>query len=135
MVAIATGLGVTRLSELLDGQESECFALLAQKTRGVSKRNETYYKCYFRDKHKTLEAPIWASNPLIHEAPGWSEGVAYRLHVRVSSSPQYGLQLTLLGIRPANDEDDVADGYSFQELVESSKYPVDFRRDERARFG
>lgn len=126
MAAIASGLELMRLSDLADGQEAECFALLAEKTRGVSKRSEVYYKCYFRDRDSRLEAPIWASNPLIKDAPGWMEGVAYRLHVRVSSSAQYGLQLTLLGIRPATDAEDAAEGFRFSDLVESSKYDVEW---------
>jgi 3'-5' exoribonuclease len=52
------------------------------------------------------------------------EGVAYRLRVRVEVHHQFGLQLSLLGIRPASEAEDTTDGYSFFELVESSKYPV-----------
>ena len=123
-MAAGTEPAVVRLSELVDGQEATCFALLASKYRGVTKRNEPFVKCMFRDRAASLEAPVWANHPLIEEAVEWAEGMAYRLHVRVSSHHQFGLQLNVLAIRPASEAEDGADGYNFQELVESSKYSV-----------
>lgn len=117
-------LGVVRLSDLEDGMEAECFAVLASRTKGFTKRNEPYVRCVFRDRNRSLEAPVWASDPLIHQASLWVEGVAYRLHVRVEASRQYGLQIKIQTIRPASDELDSADGYSYYDLVESSAFPV-----------
>jgi 3'-5' exoribonuclease len=124
---MATGAepAVVKLADLVDGQEATCFALLASKYRGMSKRNEPFFKCQFRDRVTTLEAPIWANDPLFEDALQWVEGTAFRLRVRVSHHHQFGLQLALLGIRPASDEADAADGYNFHELVESSKYSVE----------
>lgn len=128
-MASVTGTGtepaVVRLSDLVDGQEATCFALLATKYRGMSKRNEPFFKCQFRDRYVTLEAPLWANDPLFDDAAHWVEGGAYRLRVRVTKHERFGLQLALLAIRPATDEEDAADGYVFNELVESSKYPVE----------
>ncbi len=111
------------LHELHDGDEAECFALFARKDRGVTKKGERYYKCYFRDKKVMLEAPIWASSPFIGEVESWVESEAYRLRVRAENKAKYGMQLEILAIRPATEEDDQADGYSFFDLVESSRYP------------
>jgi 3'-5' exoribonuclease len=112
---------VVRLSDLVDGQEAECFAALVRKVRGTSYKNETFYKCYFRDKFVTLEAPIWADSRFLKQAETWAEGIAYRLRVRAALKPKYGLQLEVVNIRPASEED-AADGYNFFELVESSQY-------------
>lgn len=113
---------VVPLSKLVDGQEAICFAMLANKTRGTTKRNERFVKCYFRDRKKTLEAPIWASNPLIETCEHWNDGLAYRLVVRGKDEGKYGLQLELLEVRLADDRLDRADGFEPANLVESSRY-------------
>jgi 3'-5' exoribonuclease len=110
------------LCDLTDGAEAECFALLARRERGVTKKGERFYKCYFRDKKAVLEAPIWANSPFIGQVEGWVESNAYRLLVRAENKPRYGMQIELLAIRPATPALDEADGYSFFDLVESSKY-------------
>jgi 3'-5' exoribonuclease len=110
---------VVRLSDLRDGQEAECFAALVRKVRGTTYKNESYLKCYFRDKRVTVEAPLWADSRFLKQAETWADGVAYRLHVRAAVKPRYGLQLEILNIRPAT-ADDVADGYNFYDLVEST---------------
>jgi 3'-5' exoribonuclease len=114
-----TDTAVVRLSELTDGQEADCFAALVRKVRGTTYKNESFLKCYFRDKYVTLEAPLWADSRLLKQAESWAEGAAYRLHVRASVKPRYGLQLEIITIRPAV-EADAADGYNFFDLVESS---------------
>ncbi|MFO0956968.1 MAG: HD domain-containing protein [Isosphaeraceae bacterium] len=115
---------VVPLSQLTDGQEAVCFAMLANKTRGVTKRNEPFVKCYFRDRVKTLEAPIWASHKFIHECERWNDGMPYRLVVRAEQKANFGLQLDLLEIRPAEEGQDAADGFQISNLVESSRYGV-----------
>ena len=51
------GSVVSRLSDLVDGQEAVCFAALSRKSRGVSKSNKPYIKCVFRDKRVEVESP------------------------------------------------------------------------------
>jgi 3'-5' exoribonuclease len=110
---------VVRLSDLNDGQEAVCFAALVKKVRGTTYKNESFLKCYFRDRRVTLEAPLWTDSRFLKLAETWAEGTAYRLHVRAALKPRYGLQLELLSIRPVV-EADAADGYNFFDLVESS---------------
>ena len=113
---------VIKLSDLVDGQEAVCFAALVKKTRGTTQANQPFIKCYFRDKRTTLEAPLWHDNRYFREADAWPDGAAYRLMVRGKFDLRYGLQLEILGIRPATDAD-ARDGFDFFDLVESSKYP------------
>jgi 3'-5' exoribonuclease len=112
---------VIKLSDLVDGQEAVCFAALVKKTRGTTQSNQPFIKCYFRDKRTQLEAPLWHDNRYLREADAWPEGAAYRLMVRGKLSLRYGLQLEVLSIRLAHD-DDIRDGFDFSDLVESSKY-------------
>ncbi len=114
---------VIRLSDLRPDQEAECFAALVKKVRGVTKRDQPFLTCHFRDKRVTLEAPIWNDNRFFQQALGWVEGIAYRMRVRGQLHAKFGLQLQILDIRPAVPEDQ-ADGYDFFDLVESSKYPA-----------
>jgi 3'-5' exoribonuclease len=110
---------VVKLSDLGDGQEAICFAALVKKVRGTTYKGETYLRCYFRDKFVTLEAPLWADSRWLKQAETWGEGLAYRLHVKGALKPRYGLQLEILNIRPAVD-DDAAEGYNFFDLVEGT---------------
>ena len=114
-----TETAVVRLSDLTDGQEAVCFAALVKKVRGTTYKNESFLKCYFRDKRVTLEAPLWADSRFLKLAELWAEGSAYRLHVRGAVKPRYGLQLEILDIRPAV-EADADEGYDFFDLVEST---------------
>lgn len=115
---------LTRLSELVDGQEAECFAALVKKVRGQTYKGDPYIKCVFRDKRVTVEAPIWSDHRYYQQAQAWVDGIAYRLHVQAEQTPKYGLQLKLLNLRPAGPED-VPDGYDFFDLVESTDFDPD----------
>jgi 3'-5' exoribonuclease len=112
---------VIKLSDLVDSQEAVCFAALVRKTRGTTKAGQPFMKCYFRDKRTTLEAPLWHDHHYFRDAEGWPEGTAFRLMVRGKYGLRYGMQIEILAIRPATD-DDIPDGFDFADLVESSKY-------------
>lgn len=116
------GAGVVRLSDLVDGQEGEFFAALADTIRGIDKHGNRYIKCQFRDKRALLWAPVWSSDPLLPQAEAWIVGEAYRIKARRKDDPKFGAQLNLVSVR-AVAEVDKADGYEFFDLVESSKYP------------
>jgi 3'-5' exoribonuclease len=114
-----TGTVVVKLSELEHGQEAVCFAALVKKERGVDKHDRPFLKCHFRDRWKTVVAPFWANNALREEAETWEERRAYRLRVRGEHNVKFGFQIDVLQGRLAR-EDDAAEGYRFNELVESS---------------
>ena len=118
---MAIGEAVVKLSDLIDGQQAECFAALARKSHGTTKANQPFVKCYFRDSRATLEAPFWHDHRLHKAAEGWAEGSAFRLRVKAENKGKFGLQLDVLDIRPALVEDQ-ADGFDFRDLYESSKY-------------
>jgi 3'-5' exoribonuclease len=118
------GAVVSKLSELVDGQEAVCFAALVRKSRGVSKSNKPYLKCVFRDKRIEVESPLWHDSRCYRDADGWVEGTAFRLHVQCRHDVRFGLQLDILSARPVT-EADAADGYDFFDLVPSSKFAPD----------
>jgi 3'-5' exoribonuclease len=120
----ANGPVVIKLSDLVDGQEAVCFAALVKKTRGTTKANQPFVKCLFRDKRVIVEAPVWHDNRFLREADTWTEGEPYRIQVRGQYHLRYGMQIDLLGIRPAT-EDDARDGFDFFDLIPNSLIPVD----------
>ena len=120
----ATNTVVIKLSDLVHDQEAVCFAALVKKTRGTTKANHPYLKCVFRDKRVTREAALWHDHPLFAEADSWTEGAPFRLHVRGQFHIRYGMQLEILAIRPAAD-DDASDGFDFFDLVPNSQFPPD----------
>jgi 3'-5' exoribonuclease len=120
----ATGKVVIRLSDLVDGQEAVCFAALVKKSRGTTARNQPFVRCFFRDKRVQYESMIWQDHRLFQSADSWAEGEAYRLEVRGRHDLRYGMQIELLGIRPATGDDEEV-GYDFFDLVESSHFEPD----------
>lgn len=115
----APAIVVSKLSDVVSGQEAVCFAALVKKTRGVTKSDKPFMRCLFRDKRVAYEAVLWHDNQFLADAESWVEGLAYRLQIRANYDLRYGMQLDILGIRPAVDGDD---GYDFNDLVESSKW-------------
>lgn len=116
-----TDTAVIRLSDLRHGQEAVCFAALVKRESGTDKHGNPFIKCHFRDKRVTRVAPFWSSNALRDEAETWQEGIAYRLHAKGRWDVRYGPQLEILECRTAVPED-VADGFDFRDLVDSSDY-------------
>jgi 3'-5' exoribonuclease len=113
---------IIKLSDLVDGQEAVCFAALVRKTRGLTKANQPFLKCLFRDKRVELESALWHDSRFFHEAGAWIEGEPYRLEVRGQYHVRYGMQIEILGIRAAT-HDDARDGFDFFDLVPNSKIP------------
>jgi 3'-5' exoribonuclease len=120
----STATVVTRLGDLVDGQEAVCYAVLAKKVRGTTKTGKPFLRCVFRDKKTSLEAPLWHGDPLLEVSETWADGVAYRIEVRSELKLPYGMQLVILSIRPAADGDE-AEGYNVDELFESSSWSGD----------
>jgi 3'-5' exoribonuclease len=113
---------VVKLSELVDGEEAICFAALFKKTRGMTKTNQPYLKCLFRDKRAVLEAPLWHDHRFFRDADAWSEGAAFRLLVHARLDIRFGMQIDILDARPAT-QDDSREGFDFFDLVPSSEIP------------
>lgn len=116
----ATSLSVVRLSDLGHAQEAICFAALVKKEIGTDKNDKPFVKCHFRDRRGIVVAPFWSGNAMREEAETWTEGQAFRLHVRGNHHVRWGMQLDVLSARQAT-EADAADGYNFFDLVESTE--------------
>ena len=63
-------------------------------------------KCLFRDKRVDgARRRSGRDNRFLGRPSRWTEGIAYRLQVRGKYDIRYGMQIEILGIRPATDDD------------------------------
>lgn len=112
-----------RLSELTPGQYADCFALLAEKTRGVTREGKAYFACRFRDKRRTVAFMAWGDGPWFEAAEQeWQPGQFYKLRATYGAHERYGSQFVELhNVRLVNDADR-AEGFDPGQLVESSRH-------------
>jgi 3'-5' exoribonuclease len=111
---------LVRLSDVLDGEEADCFAALVVRERRMTNTGKPFLKCTFRDRRVKLESMVWSDHRLFQQAQGWTEGMFFRLRVRGEMHAKYGMQVVLLDARPAGGPDDDADGFDVGDLVEST---------------
>jgi len=114
-----------RLSELSPGQSGDFFAVLAERTRGVTRDGKPYYLCRFRDTRRTAAAMVWADSGRFEECDTqWREGAFYKIRGTYHESDRYGPQVEIHQIRPATDADR-ADGFDPGGLVDRSRLDGD----------
>lgn len=101
---------ITTLSELVEGQEGEFFALLSEKQELKTRDGKPYYRVTFRDKGRDVSFPIWSDSPLaVSCRDEWAPGQFFKMRAVLRQS-QYGLQLDIKKIRAA-EEGDRKDGF------------------------
>ena len=101
---------LTSLSELVDGQEGDFFALLTAKEELTTKNGKPYFRVGFRDAGREVAFPIWENSPWAVECrDSWSPGVFYKLRAAYRET-NFGPQLEIRRIREVTDAD-AADGF------------------------
>jgi 3'-5' exoribonuclease len=112
---------LARLSELTPGQYADCFALLVEKTRGVTREGKAYYSCLFQDARRTVSFMAWGDGPWFEPCEKeWQAGRFYKLRAVYSEHERYGPQVELHQIRAVNEADG-AEGFDPAQLVERSR--------------
>jgi 3'-5' exoribonuclease len=111
-----------RLSELAPGQYADFFALLSEKTRGLTREGKAYYACRFRDARRSVAFMAWGDGRWFAECErDWQAGQFYKLRAVYGEHERFGPQLVEIhNIRPAADADR-ADGFDPAQLVERSR--------------
>ena len=93
------------LSELVDGQESDFFALLSDKQELKTKDGKPYFRVTFRDAQREVNFPIWGDSPLADSCRlQWSPGQFFKLRAMLRHT-SYGPQLEIKKIRLVEDGD------------------------------
>lgn len=96
---------IVLLSDLSEGQEAEFFALLSEKQELKTRDGKPYHRVTFRDAKRDVSFPVWSDSPLAESCRNeWEPGRFYKLRAVLRQS-NYGPQLEIKKIRPAEDGD------------------------------
>lgn len=109
------------LSELVDGQEADTFALLSAKSEQVTKEGKPYWRVSFRDAKREVTFPIWNNSPF-YDACGtqWKVGCFYKIRGQYRQT-SFGPQIDIRNIRVATVEDK-KDGFDEWMCVPRTKF-------------
>jgi 3'-5' exoribonuclease len=111
------------LGELTSGQQADFFALLAEKTRGLTREGKVYWTCRFRDRRRSATFMVWSDSPWLEACEReWRAGHFYKLRAVFVEHEKFGPQLAeVQAIRPVNDAD-LADGFDPSQIIETSRH-------------
>ncbi|MGH7136997.1 MAG: 3'-5' exoribonuclease YhaM family protein [Pirellulales bacterium] len=112
---------VVNLCEMVNGQESDLFAMLSVKEQLTTRDGKPYHRVGFRDARREVSFPIWQDSPLAEECKQtWTAGACYKLRALYRET-NYGPQLEIRKIRHVS-ETDRADGYDPQMFLPRSRF-------------
>jgi len=113
------------LHELTPDQLADCFAVLLEKTRGLTQQAKPFYTCRFADRRRTVTSMIWADTDLFVPCErDWKTHHFYKIRGTFQQHEKYGPQLEIAQIRPVKPED-AADGFAPEKLVDASRHDIE----------
>lgn len=113
---------VVKLHEVQAEQLTDCFAMLAERTKGVTRDGKPYYTCRFRDARRTATWMVWADSDRFAECENdWQPGMFFKLRVNYDEHPQYGPRIEVHNIRHVNDADRES-GFNEADFVDRSRF-------------
>jgi MFS transporter, Spinster family, sphingosine-1-phosphate transporter len=97
------GTPIVGMNDLTPGQAADFFALLADKTRGMTPEGKAYYLCHFRDARHLVAFTAWQDGQWFEACQNdWQAGHFYNLRGIYGVHEHSGPQLNeLLNIQPA----------------------------------
>jgi 3'-5' exoribonuclease len=112
---------VTRLSALRPKERGTFFAVLAEKTKGITSNNKPYYLCRFRDARRSASFMVWADGGYFDACETeWAVGQPFKIHATYTDHEKYGPQIDVIKIRPV-EERDAQEGYDPADLAEPQR--------------
>ena len=113
------------LHDLRPGQLADFFAVLCERTRKSTRDGKPYYALRFRDRERTVSAPVWDNSPLFEACENqFQTGQHFKIRAIYQEHERYGPQIEIQNIRPATSEDWM-DGYNPDDLVVSTRFDVE----------
>src|SRR5688572_3651357 len=113
-------LPLVLLSELVDGQEADVFALLSAKSEATTRDGKPYWRISFRDASREVSFPIWSDSAFSDTCRQWQVGQCYKLRT-IYCETKFGPQLDIKKIRLVTTEDK-ADGFDAWSFLPRSKF-------------
>jgi 3'-5' exoribonuclease len=106
----ARAMPIVPLSEMVNGQEADVFALMTAKQSLTTREGKPYFRVAFRDAGREVSFPVWDNAPLAADCrEAWTPGAFYKIRA-VYRETEYGPQLDIRRIREVTDAD-AADGF------------------------
>lgn len=112
------------LSQLKAGQTADFFALLSEKQKRATRDGKPYFQLKFKDRQRTVSAPMWDGSPFFASCDDWQVGQTFKIRALYQEHKQYGPQIEIQNIRIATD-DDRADGYDPAAFLSRTRFNVD----------
>ncbi len=113
---------LVKLSEFQPGQYGDCFAQLAEKSRGSTRDGKPFYTCRFRDPRRVAAVMVWADSGLFPDCQEhWQVGHFFKLRGTYAEHEKYGPQLDAEMVRPI-EERDRSEGFSELDFVARSRF-------------
>jgi 3'-5' exoribonuclease len=109
------------LAELIQGQESNFFALMSAKEELTTRDGKPYFRVAFRDAGREVSFPIWNDTTWSTACrEKWTVGEFYKLRALYRET-NYGPQLEIRKIRPVTPEDE-AEGFDPAMCLPQSRF-------------
>ncbi len=114
---------VLRLSEMENGQCGDFFALLAERSRSLTRDGKQYYTCRFRDAKRTATYMVWLDSGHYEECEKyWKKGDFFKIRATFVEDERYGPQIIdVLKIRHVTDKDR-EEGFNEADFLEHSRF-------------
>jgi 3'-5' exoribonuclease len=113
---------VVKLHDIKVGQTADFFALLTEKSRGLTRDGNPFYSCRLKDSRRTVSCVIWADSALFADCEkAWQVGTVYKLRATFSEHERYGPQIDIRQIREVHDEDRAA-GLNETDFFDRSRF-------------
>jgi 3'-5' exoribonuclease len=104
---------------------ADFFALMVERTRGITREGRPYYHCRFRDTGRTVAFMAWVDDRWFVPCENdWREGTFYKLRAIYHEHERYGPQIDLLALREVSDADR-ADGFDEANFVEATPHEIE----------
>ncbi|MDO4587649.1 MAG: HD domain-containing protein [Planctomycetia bacterium] len=107
----ASKINIVPLSQLIDDQEADFFALLQAKELLRTKDGKPYFRVTFCDANRDVSFPVWSDAALFSLCRDeWKTGEYFKIRA-IYRSNNFGAKLDILKIRPVTEFDQL-DGFS-----------------------
>lgn len=88
------------------GQFGDCFVVLAERVKGLTRDGKPYYTARFRDAQRTVSFMVWADGGWYEECEkNWREGQFYKIRGTYGEHDRYGAQFDLQFLRAVTEAD------------------------------
>jgi len=120
---------IVPLSEMIDAQEADLFALMTSKQELTTRDGKPYFKVAFRDARREVSFPVWGDSVwAIDCRDAWTPGTFYKIRV-VYRETSFGPQLDIRKIREVTGADQ-SDGFDPGMCLARSRFEPTAMYDE-----